>query len=139
MGDAGAGYSWGAGVNRRGFLGAILAASVAPAIVRADSLMRIIPQEITLFIPGSAPLLLVPETSFVTYALAGIHSPRGIAIGQMIRGMVKDGLPRRAHDVQFFEDHLYDHREDVTFLRCRATFNREVPQYKDEPDGWGPQ
>lgn len=32
-------------MNRRGFLGAILAAAVAPAIVRADSLMRIIPRE----------------------------------------------------------------------------------------------
>jgi hypothetical protein len=30
-------------VNRRGFLGAILVAAVAPAIVRADSLMRIVP------------------------------------------------------------------------------------------------
>lgn len=35
-------------MNRRGFLGSILAAAVAPAIVRADSLMRIVPRE-TLF------------------------------------------------------------------------------------------
>lgn len=32
-------------MNRRGFLGAILAAASAPAIVRADSLMRIVPCE----------------------------------------------------------------------------------------------
>lgn len=32
-------------MNRRGFLGAILAAAAAPAIVRADSLMRIVPRE----------------------------------------------------------------------------------------------
>ncbi len=32
-------------MNRRGFLGTILAAAVAPAIVRADSLMRVIPRE----------------------------------------------------------------------------------------------
>lgn len=32
-------------MDRRGFLGAILAAAVAPAIVRADSLMRIIPRD----------------------------------------------------------------------------------------------
>ena len=30
-------------MNRRGFLGSILAAAAAPAIVRADSLMRIVP------------------------------------------------------------------------------------------------
>lgn len=32
-------------MDRRGFLGAILASAVAPAIVRADSLMRIVPRE----------------------------------------------------------------------------------------------
>ena len=31
-------------MNRRGFLGSILALGAAPAIVRADSLMRIIPR-----------------------------------------------------------------------------------------------
>lgn len=30
-------------MNRRGFLGSILALGAAPAIVRADSLMRIVP------------------------------------------------------------------------------------------------
>lgn len=35
-------------MNRRGFLGAILASAVAPAIVRADALMRIVPRETTL-------------------------------------------------------------------------------------------
>lgn len=34
-------------MNRRSFLGAILAAAAAPAIVRADSLMRILPRETT--------------------------------------------------------------------------------------------
>lgn len=38
-------------VNRRGFLGSILAACVAPAIVRADSLMRIVPIGLSLLIP----------------------------------------------------------------------------------------
>lgn len=32
-------------MNRRGFLGSILALGAAPAIVRADSLMRIVPME----------------------------------------------------------------------------------------------
>lgn len=35
-------------MNRRSFLGSILAAAAAPAIVRADSLMRIVPREMTL-------------------------------------------------------------------------------------------
>lgn len=34
-------------MNRRGFLGSILAACAAPAIVRADSLMRIVPRDLT--------------------------------------------------------------------------------------------
>lgn len=36
------------GVSRRGFLGSILALAAAPAIVRADSLMRIVPRETTI-------------------------------------------------------------------------------------------
>ena len=32
-------------MNRRGFMGSILALGVAPAIVRADSLMRIVPRD----------------------------------------------------------------------------------------------
>ena len=35
-------------MDRRGFLGSILALAAAPAIVRADSLMRIVPRETTL-------------------------------------------------------------------------------------------
>lgn len=35
-------------MNRRGFLGSILAACAAPAIARADSLMRIVPMETTI-------------------------------------------------------------------------------------------
>lgn len=34
-------------MNRRSFLGSILAAAAAPAIVRADSLMRIVPSDAT--------------------------------------------------------------------------------------------
>lgn len=40
-------------MDRRGFLGSILALAAAPAIVRADSLMRIVPTE-TLVISGCA-------------------------------------------------------------------------------------
>ncbi len=44
--------------TRRGFLGSILAACAAPAIVRADSLMRILPAE-TLVLSGDA---LIPAS-----------------------------------------------------------------------------
>lgn len=36
-------------MNRRGFLGSILALGAAPAIVRADSLMRIVPIQTTVW------------------------------------------------------------------------------------------
>lgn len=42
-------------MNRRGFLGSILALAAAPAIVRADSLMRIVPVE-TVVIPAESAL-----------------------------------------------------------------------------------
>jgi len=38
-------------MNRRGFLGSILALGAAPAIVRADALMRVVPVEATFIRP----------------------------------------------------------------------------------------
>ena len=38
-------------MNRRGFLAGIIATASAPAIVRADSLMRIVPRATTLLAP----------------------------------------------------------------------------------------
>lgn len=38
-------------MNRRGFLGSIIAACAAPAIVRADSLMRIVARDATVIAP----------------------------------------------------------------------------------------
>lgn len=48
-------------MDRRGFLGAILAAAAAPAIVRADSLMRIVPRETTLLIPTLVQMIYPPH------------------------------------------------------------------------------
>lgn len=44
-------------MNRRGFLGTILAACAAPAIVRADSLMKIARPSERLILPGDAGFL----------------------------------------------------------------------------------
>lgn len=54
-------------MNRRGFLGSILALGAAPAIVRAESLMRIIApsQELTFF---SAELTLTIDEYAAAYA-----------------------------------------------------------------------
>lgn len=43
-------------MNRRGFLGSILALGAAPAIVRADSLMRIVPMDAAILLPGAVTL-----------------------------------------------------------------------------------
>lgn len=51
-------------MNRRGFLQTILAACVAPAIVRADSLMRVIPRETT---------ILLPQERFMPHELVVLH------------------------------------------------------------------
>lgn len=39
-------------ISRRSFLGAILGAAAAPAIVRADSLMRVVAPKTTILVPG---------------------------------------------------------------------------------------
>lgn len=53
-------------ISRRSFLGAILASCAAPAIVRADSLMRVIPKDTgILFFESSYPFA---EKSLMSYA-----------------------------------------------------------------------
>lgn len=46
--------------TRRGFLGSILALAAAPAIVRADSLMRVIPRDLTLLLTPAERLAMNP-------------------------------------------------------------------------------
>lgn len=46
------------GVNRRGFLKAILAVAAAPAIVRADSLMKVIPRNVEVWTWHQEPVVI---------------------------------------------------------------------------------
>lgn len=46
-------------MNRRGFLGSILALGAAPAIVRADSLMRVIPLDTEIIVLSGNTLLTI--------------------------------------------------------------------------------
>ena len=47
-------------MNRRGFMGSILALGMAPTIVRADSLMRIVPRD-TVLLTGELGEVLGPR------------------------------------------------------------------------------
>lgn len=49
-------------MNRRGFLQSCLIACAAPAIVRADSLMRILPSSTSIYVPNAGISLLVPKS-----------------------------------------------------------------------------
>lgn len=55
-------------MNRRGFLLGILAAAVAPAIVRADALMRVVPRETSVLVPANA--FTLEEIDSIVTALA---------------------------------------------------------------------
>jgi hypothetical protein len=59
-------------MNRRGFLGAMLTACAAPAIVRADSLMRIVPVSTIIARPADI-LTLSRATTMLTLWGDGIH------------------------------------------------------------------
>lgn len=52
-------------MNRRSFLTTILASAVAPAIVRADSLMRIVPRETLVVVMNDLPLEAWARCGFV--------------------------------------------------------------------------
>lgn len=51
-------------MNRRGFIGSILAFGTAPAIVRADALMRIVPRDMALaHLEGQHVEIIAPMTA----------------------------------------------------------------------------
>lgn len=82
-------------MNRRGFLGSILAACAAPAIVRADSLMRIVPLD-TVILPAFHPDAILMEADAIDGGL--------VALDRMLREWSQYDLAREAtitrYDVQ---------------------------------------
>lgn len=81
-------------MNRRGFLGSILAACAAPAIVRADSLMRIVPTDTFVLGIGAYDVTVEAGPSYsasarealeiahdharlITATISGVYAPDG--------------------------------------------------------------
>ena len=81
-------------VNRRGFLGTCLALGVAPAIVRADSLMRIVPRETGVFVPWFVDPALLCRTSM------------GASIGWIIGSAIGDRIILPRGDGPYLSDLL---------------------------------
>lgn len=80
-------------MNRRGFLGTILAAAVAPAIVRADALMRIVPREATvLTFAGDLMDGEIGRYMGVTFYESRVNYGQGLAICANIDGGLRYGL-----------------------------------------------
>ena len=84
-------------MNRRGFLTSILAAGVAPAIVRADSLMRIVPMDAAFFyLDPTVPPYPGPASMVKLYSVAGELLPELDLVGRQLKrsylSFNKDGL-----------------------------------------------
>lgn len=83
-------------MNRRGFLGACFLAAAAPAIVRADSLMRIIPKR-TVLLPtwGASVIEMVRDRQAMINVLYGaLLTPDGnvIAAFDMRTPIIEEGV-----------------------------------------------
>ena len=92
-------------MNRRGFLGSILALGAAPAIVRADSLMRIIPRGLIvppLVINMLPPIVRKRELYVVTdihggtASLDGWNGAGSLSLKEIRRNWALVGAPRHA-------------------------------------------
>lgn len=83
-------------MNRRGFLTGILAAACAPAIVRADSLMRIVPREAAIVLPTTEfmienGIMTITEWN-ETVPLGGYLYPEALA--RELRALLDPIVPR---------------------------------------------
>ena len=68
-------------LNRRGFIGSILALGAAPAIVRADSLMRVVARDTSV---SRLPLDLIMDFSGGEYSMAAQCGARIALIKEMV-------------------------------------------------------
>jgi hypothetical protein len=82
-------------MNRRGFLGSILALGAAPAIVRAGSLMRVIAP------PKLPPLNGIPAFSFAADANTGFYMPNAGSGVLTIDNIVAQTLRARSGQIAF--------------------------------------
>lgn len=78
-------------MNRRGFLGAMLAACAAPAIVRVDSLMRIVPVETQIILPDSYLAFVHPDVCEDLLKLTEMRMEIGRV--EAFRFIMSDDLP----------------------------------------------
>lgn len=77
-------------MNRRGFLGSILAACAAPAIVRADSLMRIVPLDTTVWTvtaKGRDSVVLPSSPQLGDRIIARYYLPFDVSPSPLIEGV----------------------------------------------------
>lgn len=81
-------------MNRRGFLGSILAAAAAPAIVRAESLMRIIVPSDEIILPG---WMETASLAAARPAISTILGAGGFSVGDLITISGFKGLLRVTH------------------------------------------
>ena len=115
-------------MNRRGFLSSILALAAAPAIVRADSLMRIVPVEAE---------VLVPMTEFSTEF--SVVSRIGNSL--MTLDEIASAALAIAHErykfikaINVATDAAYDEYTDSTTYRTRILIPGR-PEKKPDPQG----
>lgn len=85
-------------MNRRGFLGSILALGAAPAIVRADALMRIVPRDAT---------VIAPEVGRIT--TFEFYESSNHAADAMAWALIMQEALRIAHDKATFISGLNPH------------------------------
>lgn len=122
-------------MNRRGFLQTIIATATAPAIVRADSLMRVIPQETTLYVPETGPIILVPGRMVASTTRPGGRWP-SMAETLSMQPLLERGIRRnhgRIRDLRYIHERMVGPlADDERKVRVIALFNEEVRVGSDE-------
>lgn len=126
-------------MDRRDFLTfglrGILLAATAPAIVRAESLMKIASPERFIILPNSAPILLIPGQFSVAHDYRGFDQGRNIALTAMVNWIGRDHAKRtygKVREIQIFEDQVFDPNSGITRSRAKVQFLREVMKYSEE-------
>lgn len=86
-------------MNRRSFMNSILALSMAPAIVRADSLMRIIPKDTILLSESSVESIILEESAVKSGLWPGIDAYFALSYNESEQEWAK-AIVKKMHETQ---------------------------------------
>lgn len=120
-------------MNRRGFLGSILALASAPAIVRADSLMRIVPRQAVIVPLGDIAAGDIISIEGVTSLFRVVQSYDLSRDEMIVRVETTNGQQQHDVSMMFASGYVIG---DIDLAPAKEVLKAHIKHHHGGLDGW---